>query len=313
MPKLLNLLFLFPLCCFAQIPEYYNSIDFTKTPIEIKEQLSNLIIQTHTDQIPYTSTSTDTWDILKESDLVVVNSAEVQLLYGYNNADSNIRNHRTRSKNLSCHTNSCKGYWTREHIFPKSLAAPKLATSYAGAGTDVHNLKPADSDMNAYRSNRMYNGGSGNATVTNKGDFYPGEEWVGDVARIIMYMYLRYPTQCLPTTVAGGSTIYAPDAHMPDILLTWNEQDPVSQEEIYRNNKIAEYQGNRNPFIDNPYLATLIWNGPKVIDTWGIFTIDDFSQIEIAIYPIIKSVNICVKNQPNKIAPKRFVVPMVKR
>ena len=29
------------------------------------------------------------------------------------------------------------------------------------------------------------------------GDFYPGDEFKGDVARIIMYMYLRYPsTQC---------------------------------------------------------------------------------------------------------------------
>ena len=30
-----------------------------------------------------------------------------------------------------------------------------------------------------------------------------------------------------------------------------------------RNNAIAIVQGNRNPFIDNPYLATLIWNGPS--------------------------------------------------
>ena len=27
-------------------------------------------------------------------------------------------------------------------------------------------------------------------------------------------------------------------------------------------------QGNRNPFIDNPYLATQIWNGPEAENKW---------------------------------------------
>ena len=58
---------------------------------------------------------------------------------------------------------------------------------------------------------------------------------------------------------------------MPNIFLEWNEQDPVSEFEINRNNVIASYQNNRNPFIDNPYLATLIWNGPDAEDRWGYF------------------------------------------
>jgi len=51
---------------------------------------------------------------------------------------------------------------------------------------------------------------------------------------------------------------------MIDLYLKWNAEDPVSDFERYRNeyhgNKNNPYsQGNRNPFIDNPYLANAIW------------------------------------------------------
>ena len=57
---------------------------------------------------------------------------------------------------------------------------------------------------------------------------------------------------------------------MPDIFLEWNEEDPVSPFEKTRNNVLQDIQGNRNPFIDNPYLATLIWGGPQAPDSWNI-------------------------------------------
>jgi hypothetical protein len=45
------------------------------------------------------------------------------------------------------------------------------------------------------------------------------------------------------------------------MLLRWNEQDPVSQKEIDRNNVIySQYQHNRNPFIDHPEYARMIWD-----------------------------------------------------
>ena len=43
------------------------------------------------------------------------------------------------------------------------------------------------------------------------------------------------------------------------MLLRWHQQDPVSQKEIDRNNAAFEHQGNRNPFIDHPEFATMIW------------------------------------------------------
>jgi hypothetical protein len=43
------------------------------------------------------------------------------------------------------------------------------------------------------------------------------------------------------------------------MLLTWNENDPVSARETARNNAIYARQGNRNPFIDNSDYVTDIW------------------------------------------------------
>lgn len=42
-------------------------------------------------------------------------------------------------------------------------------------------------------------------------------------------------------------------------MMKWHREDPVSQKEIDRNNGIQATQGNRNPFIDYPYLAEYIW------------------------------------------------------
>ncbi|MBG7610747.1 endonuclease, partial [Polaribacter sp. BAL334] len=137
-----------------------------------------------------------------------------------NNTDGIQKTDRTRDASLSCHTNSCIGLWNREHVFAQSLATPSFDTSFPSAGTDVHNLRASDSQMNSSRSNRLFAFGNGVSSVTSEGDFFPGDEWKGDVARIIMYMYLRYPTQCIPNNVAKGQHTYSND--IPDILLTWN-------------------------------------------------------------------------------------------
>ncbi len=42
-------------------------------------------------------------------------------------------------------------------------------------------------------------------------------------------------------------------------LLEWNNAVPVDEFEIQRNNRIYEYQGNRNPFIDYPELANKVF------------------------------------------------------
>ena len=43
-------------------------------------------------------------------------------------------------------------------------------------------------------------------------------------------------------------------------LKQWHRDDPVDQDEIRRNEKIYQIQGNRNPFIDDPELVDQIDN-----------------------------------------------------
>ena len=269
----------------AQIPAYYSNVEFTQEGNALKDDLSTLIIDTHTTLIPYTSSSTDTWDVIHESDLDVTIPNNVILFYGYDDTDNVSINDRTRAITAQQSSGSCIGYWNREHVFAKSLANPSLVTNSAGAGTDVHNLRAADCQMNSRRNNNYFKDGSGDSYLD--GDFYPGDEFKGDVARIIMYMYLRYPTQCEPTNIGVGSTSYSNDADMPNIFLEWNEEDPVSEFERNRNDVIFSYQGNRNPFIDNPYLASLIWNGPNAVDSWGVLSTSDLDSKTVFIHPTI--------------------------
>ncbi|WP_367771051.1 endonuclease [Flavobacterium sp. WC2421] len=237
---------------FAQVPTYYNGANISQTGDALKSNLSNLITTTHTTKLSYTP---GVWDALKQTDLDPNDPTKVLLIYGYNDSDSDVTNDRTRSKDQN---GGNQGDWNREHIFAKSLGNPNLGTD--GPGSDAHHLRAADVTLNATRNNYPFGDGSGNAKLVN-GAWYPGDEWKGDVARMIMYMHLHYGAQCLPSAVTISSQNYSVD--MADILLEWNVEDPVSQVEINRNTILEGVQGNRNPFIDNPAFATAIWGGPQ--------------------------------------------------
>ena len=200
------------------------------------------------------------WNALKQTDLDPNDPSKVLLIYGYSDTDGNYVTDRTRSKDASGGTAGTQ--WNREHIYPKSLGNPNLGTS--GPGADAHHIRPADISFNSQRSSKKFAAGSGNAgDVT--GGWYPGDEWKGDVARMMMYMYLRYGSQCLPTNVGTGSAM-ASDANMLSLFIQWNVEDPVSDFEKQRNPILEGLQGNRNPFIDNPAFATQIWGGAQAAD-----------------------------------------------
>src|SRR5690606_33802313 len=87
---------------------------------------------------------------------------------------------------------------------------------------------------------------------------------------------------------------------MPDILLEWNAIDPPSDFELNRNNVIAANQGNRNTFIDNPYLATLIWNGLQAYDSWNLLNVNEINPIEVKLYPTVTSGLIYIENSTSE-------------
>ena len=311
------LLVFVPILLFAQIPQYYNGVDFNTSSENIKNQLSTLVTVTHTTELPYTSSELDTWDAVKQTDEFAGDPTHVLLFYGYNDHDGNPATDYTRDKSLSCHATPCTGLWNREHVFAKSIATPALITSSPGSGTDVHNLRACAGTMNTTRSNRLFEDGSGNAHITGTGNWYPGDEWKGDVARIVMYMYVRYPSQCFADDIGVGANSYSID--MPDVFLDWNAEDPVSAYEMQRNEVLETIQGNRNPFIDNPYLATLIWGGTEAQDTWNLLDLDEILQQPMKIYPTIVSDRLFVSNITNpdmefviySIGGKRFDISLI--
>lgn len=264
---------------------YYSNVNLNLTGLSLKDELATKIINTHTNKLFYTP---DVWQASIITDPNPNNSSEVILIYGWENGtDSDITNDLYRDNTLQDSGNGDSFVWNREHVFSKSLATPSLSTEDPGPGTDAHNLRPADRTRNSSRSNRKFTSGTNTSGIESNGGWYPGDEWKGDVARIVMYMYLRYngdgsrisETQCLPTNVGIGSNATTPD-EMIDLFLQWNAEDPVSdlekQRNIYHENTSNMYaQGNRNPFIDNPRLATRIWGGPEAEDIWGIYSNSD--------------------------------------
>ena len=121
-----------------------------------------------------------------------------------------------------------------------------------GHYTDLHNLWNALAGPNGTHSDHFYGeeNGSSVGTYLNNGIFYPGDEWKGDVARILFYMTLMYPHLTLvergDANAYEGSTFYG---YLED-LMRWNLEDPVSDVEVRRNNTIYANQNNRNPFVD---------------------------------------------------------------
>ena len=265
----------------AQQP-YYDDVDLSLSGISLKNELASKIISTHSNTLSYS----DVWEALKIVDLEIGSSTDVLLVYGYNDTDGDVTTDRTRYK----HDNGgAVGDWNREHTYPKSLGTPNLGTS--GPGADAHMLRASDVQRNGMRGSKKFKDASGNSRTVDSDYWYPGDEWKGDIARMMMYMYLRYDDRCYPNNVIVGGTV-AVDSHMIATLLDWNAEDPVSQVEVNRNTYMgntanAHAQGNRNPFIDNPYLATRIWGGVEAEDIWGIYIGVEENIIEatIKVYP----------------------------
>jgi endonuclease I len=144
--------------------------------------------------------------------------------------------------------------WNREHVWPQSRLGVGVGygdDDFPSKATDVHNLKPADPNENATRSNDYFD-------YFNTNDTYePRDEVKGDIARILFYMATMYFDLSLNDDPLSSSGLKS--MGILSVLLEWNDLDPVDDFERNRNEVIFSYQGNRNPFIDYPDFADLIW------------------------------------------------------
>ena len=154
--------------------------------------------------------------------------------------------------------------WNREHVWAKSHGG---FDNDPPCGTDAHMIRPTDVSVNADRGNKDFDEGGqqhGEATgcYFTEYTWEPRDEVKGDVARMILYMDVRYEGdngELDLTVVDAVNTSPAPEHGRLSTLLEWHEQDPPDDFEMNRNNVVYSYQGNRNPFIDHPEFVYNIW------------------------------------------------------
>ena len=234
---------------FVDATYYVNAYAATDSDVAaFKQALHQDIKRDHT-QLTYNQV----WTALISTDEDPANADNVVLLYTGKSI--------SKANNASVSGNAPDS-WNREHVWSKSHGFPD---SDQLGYTDIHHLRPADASINSARSNYDFNNGgdpvydgdviTANNSVTGV-SWEPRAEVKGDVARMMFYMAVRYE---------DGS-----DNNMPDLILVdklgtsgaefgklcalydWHINDAVDTNELSRNNKIYEFQGNRNPFIDHP-------------------------------------------------------------
>ena len=172
-------------------------------------------------------------------------------------------------------------YYNREHSVPQSWFGANAGPTSVGPESDYFHVYPTDKEVNSNRGNFIYgvvtsptiissNGGKlGPNTVAGLSGiaFEPINEFKGDLARSFFYFVTRYQGnmsawQTLNTEgdkAFDGSTWPSIEIPYLKMMLQWNNNDPVSQKEIDRNNAGYTLQGNRNPYIDHPEYVAEVW------------------------------------------------------
>ena len=231
-----NILESIPFNIPTDLVDYYENLGLTSDAELNKTLLSDFTTTQHTTILSYGQRH----NFLYNADEDKANKDNVILMYS------------GESRYWEEYTSGTNSYspqtFNTEHVYPQSLLDANDAV------TDLHHLRSCDATVNSDRSNHPFTDGSGSYKSENN-KWFPGDDWRGDVARMVMYLNIRYGE-----TFEKVGTL--------ELFLEWNIADPVSDFEIQRNNIIEAAQGNRNPFIDNPYIATLIWGGNDAENKW---------------------------------------------
>ncbi len=277
----------------SDIPQNYYEEANGKASENLKEALHQ-IISNHV-VFQYTSSSTDTWDILQLSDQDPQNHDNMILVYTGRSQDKGYRdgtgNYSQYENGNGTHNNS----WNREHVWPKSHGFPDQDDN---AYTDVHNLKPCDRSVNTSRGTKDYDfGGSQHSEatecLTDSDSWEPSDYVKGDIARILFYMVVRYDpgydhnNNSFDLELVDYTTPNNNDPILGKLssLIQWHYDDPVDDFEINRNEIIYDFQENRNPFIDHPSLVSYLW-GENYGENWNEnLGIDDVTIENSFIYP----------------------------
>ncbi len=269
----------------AQAPAaYYATVDTTDAAT-LRATL-HAVIDDHV-KIPYTAGSTDTWNVLADACEDPTNSANVLDVY---HNESNPKQTAGNTFYDREHT------WPNSYGFPNDGADnyPYSDCHMLFPSDQAYNSARGNAPYRSCASgcterttfvNAGLGGGSGvypgnsnwNNGSTSSGSW---ETWIGrrgDVARAILYADVRYEGGFHGTTgfaepdlivtdnvalIAASATGNNESVAYMGLLTTlrqWNQDDPPDAWERRKNDRVAFYQGNRNPFIDHPEWVECLW------------------------------------------------------
>ena len=236
---------------------YYDSVN-NKKGNELLSGLHSLMLSTHKTYVTYDSLKST----LKSTDPYGT-TGNAKCFYTGKNASS----------------------FSREHVWCQSLSGSTSSSSTnlygtTYGGSDIHHIRPVITSYNSQRSNAAFGiiygpkegmdyipYENGQKSYLTGSVFEPADIIKGDVARIVMYMYMHYSSQINNDSstynflgIMNIDFIMGPTSEEAwKVLRLWNANDPVSEDEKIRNEKAFQIQGNRNPFIDHPSYADAIW------------------------------------------------------
>lgn len=291
--------------CFGNPVEKYDIL--TLGGYSLIKEIHKYLIDQHTTYIKYNSIN---GGVYKNIDKYAGGTGQIELFY-------------TGKIVTSYQSGSTAGKQNREHVWPcersnlwyrkSDFWEYQIDTNgnYWGAGSDLYHVRPADAVVNTVRSNsrfyeftdddnldRYTQGEDGGKYVITVDDMSAtkrvevANEFKGDVARLLMYLYVHYSKTgydvyysnniANPTPVYSKDEAMAPGSgsdgrnHNPDVcgqlpltdiimykeeskcfdlIKRWNAIDEPSATEKLRCDTIQnQYQGNRNPFVDFPQL-----------------------------------------------------------
>lgn len=263
---------------------YYNVDEYRLNDYSKKnlvKELHRLMLDTHTKQVRYAQFS----NYIKQTttqphsiDQVDANTNKNEFFYtGKQTAFSTSM---TREHVWPCAKSG--GMWVHSNYSDEKYHVDN--TNYVGGGSDLYHVRPCTSSVNTARGDSRFiefkeEEKANLINATDGGEYSllcdsttfsqysePADEFKGDVARIIAYVYVHFARIDTYGLEAWGDylgnfaikdVIGRPtdsEYEVYDQLIRWNEIDPPSETEKLRNDTVQPIQGNRNPFVDYPHL-----------------------------------------------------------
>ncbi len=274
---------------YAYVGDYYQSITATSGN-ELLSQIRDLMVSTHKTYTSYDDSGKNMKQTQVDYDPSNPNTRLIDFYTHASMANPWNSGNLYNREHVWCQSLS-NGLWgdtlggaDMHHIRPtfKSVNSSRNNRYYS----------EFDSSISATSKTYTYEGKKYDYGFTYGADYFePIDKVKGDVARIVLYIFTHYNSpqylkiNNLNTSTTNIGNVVSNDkgsGNLPitnliqfvnktnnkenafDMLVRWNQLDPVDQFEINRNNGVYAIQGNRNPFIDYPEYVDAIWGETSI-------------------------------------------------